>query len=279
MRKDRVVSEVFSGESAISPSDLYNTTFGKSIFGGYKKRQVDPFLRRVGDVLETLTNQVRELKQQCEYQKDQLEALHEMESTLRTALVSSQRFHEDMIDKAKGEARAIVEEGRAIKERLHTEAQRLPKRIEQEIEGLTRVRDGLRHDLATFLDTQRAFLDELPVAEEIDTSVTEATAEASESEDQAEAFLKSIEEALPETTSPAPHEAPTTREVEDVSSGAAEAEDEEEQAEQLELTTSSHVPSSLGPLPASPLEREDDAVSIDKEPWLEDGPVEKGDDS
>ena len=192
MRRDRLVSEVLGGETAITPSDLYNTTFGKSVLGGYSKREVDPFLRRVGDMLETLTNQVRELKQQCGHQKDQLEALHEMESTLRTALVSSQRFHEDMIDKAKREARAIVEEGRAIKERVRAEAERLPKAIEDEIEALKRVRDGLRHDLAIFLDTQRAFLDAMPATENFNLPIRDAAGESSQSEARADAFLESI---------------------------------------------------------------------------------------
>ncbi len=165
MRKDRVVSEVFGEESAITPSDLYNTEFHTQVVGGYDKAEVDAFLERVGDVLESLVRQVRDLKAQAESQKEEIEALREMESSLRDALVTAQKFSEETLAAAKRQAAAILEEARLARARAEHAASELPKALQAEIAALQAARDRLRDDLAAMLKAHAALVAKIPRAE------------------------------------------------------------------------------------------------------------------
>jgi cell division initiation protein len=181
MRKDRVVSEVLGEELAITPSDLYNAEFRSSLVGGYDKNQVDAFLERVADVFESLVKRVRELKDQAEDQKAQIESYRQMETSLRDALVTAQRFSEDVLDSARRQADALVEEARLVKERAQVEASELVGALREEIDALRCERNRLRSDLGAMLDTHRALLDEIPAAEDhAETGRNEAAGEALE---------------------------------------------------------------------------------------------------
>ncbi len=182
MRKDRVVSEVLGESIAVTPSDLYSADFRTVFMGGYDRGQVDTLLERTADVFEMLLNQVRDLKEQIEEQKERIESFHEMESTLRNALVSSQKYGEDVIDAARRQADAILEEARLARAQASLEAAKLPGRITAEIEELQRARDRARADLLSLLDTHRGLVEEIPKAEENAFQPDEALVQSTEDE-------------------------------------------------------------------------------------------------
>ncbi len=165
MRKDKVVTEVLGEENVITPSDLYNHQFKRVVMGGYKAQEVDEFLERVADVMEALIVQVRELRDRNEEQRRRLEEYRQMEETLRSALVSSQTFSENILEAARREARALIEQARLEKEQAKLENARMPEKLSHEIRMLRQQRDRLRVELLAILETHRRLLDSLIPAE------------------------------------------------------------------------------------------------------------------
>jgi cell division initiation protein len=180
MRKDRIIHETLGDEDLLSPSDLYNTEFKSALMGGYDKDSVDAYLERVADTMEALMTRVRELKEALEEQRHEMEEIRGMESTLRSALVSSQRFGENIEEAARRQADAILEVARA-------DAQRLPDELRREIDDLRTERNRLRTDLRAVLAAHSALLLEIPTAEGVRESLR----------DQAETFEAQYDERPP----------------------------------------------------------------------------------
>ncbi len=168
MRTDRVVSEVLGEEHALTPSDLYNAELKTNLFGGYSKNQVDALLERAADVLETLITRNRELKQQNEQQKEAIETFRDMEDSLRSALVSSQKMSENIIASARFQADAMVEEAKLARAQAVFKMEQLPDALRAEMRRLMEQRDRLREDIANILKTHEMLLGEIPKAEHTD---------------------------------------------------------------------------------------------------------------
>ncbi len=178
MRKDKVIQDVLGDESLLSPSDLYNTAFKNALVGGYDKDEVDEYLERVADSMEALINRVRSLKEELEAQRAKVEEVRDMENTLRNALVTSQKFGENIEESARRQADAVVQEAEAQRERLLLESRRLPEELQREINSLRAERDRLRTDLRAVLAAHSALLMEIPSADAVQQSL----------QDQAEGF-------------------------------------------------------------------------------------------
>ncbi|MCX5771430.1 MAG: DivIVA domain-containing protein [Candidatus Hydrogenedentes bacterium] len=160
MRENKVVSDVLGKEHVLSPSDVLNYEFSRSLVGGYSASQVDWFLARVADVLENLIQQIRDLKAQLAGQREELDEHRQMEETLRNALVTSQKFGENLIESAKREASLLIEAARLEKSRIDTENARLPILLAQEITHLQDQRDRLRADIRAILAAHEALLED-----------------------------------------------------------------------------------------------------------------------
>ncbi len=165
MKKDRIVSEVLGEELTITPSDLYSTEFKNALMGGYDKEEVDAFLEKTADAFEALIEQVRRLKDEREDHRSQAQEFQEMERTLRNALVSSQRFAENLLDAARREADLIQEEADLIREQARLDAKRVPEALQEEVRALKAERDHLRADLMAILETHRALAERIPLAD------------------------------------------------------------------------------------------------------------------
>ena len=166
MKEDTFVSEVLGEETVLTPSDLYNREFKRAITGGYQPREVDEYLERVADVLETLIRQVRELKEEREESRGKLRKYRDSESALQEALVSSQEIGRNIVEAGKREANALIEEARLEKERQHLEAARIPPALKDEIAQLEVQRNRLRSEMLAILASHRALLDSLVPAED-----------------------------------------------------------------------------------------------------------------
>jgi cell division initiation protein len=159
MRQNKVVSDVLGKEHVLSPSDVLNYEFSRSIVGGYSAGEVDSFLAQVADVLENLIHQIREMKAQLAEYKVELDEHRQMEETLRNALVTSQKFGENLIESSKREASLLIEAARIEKSRIDTENARLPVLLAQEIMHLQDQRDRLRADIRAILAAHEALLE------------------------------------------------------------------------------------------------------------------------
>jgi len=179
-RKDRLINETLRDENLLTPSDLYNTEFKNALMGGYDKDSVDEYLERVADSMEALMNRVRELKGQLEEQRQLVEDTRNLETSLREALISAQKYEQDVQDSARRRADAILEQARA-------DAARLPDDLRREIEDLRTERDRLRTDLRAVLAAHSALLMEIPKAESVQEVIRE----------QADTFEQQYEERPP----------------------------------------------------------------------------------
>jgi cell division initiation protein len=160
MKTDKLVGEVLGKELVLTPSEIVNKEFKRSV-RGYNPREVVEFLGRVADLLEDLVSQVRALKEKDEQQKTQLDQYREIENTLRDALASSQRFSEDVLDTAKREAHALIEEARLAKAQAEFKAARLPIVLAREVRLLRQERNRLRAELKSILQTHMNLVESL----------------------------------------------------------------------------------------------------------------------
>lgn len=162
MRKDdKIVGEILGEEHAVTPSDIFAKQFKRSRFGGYDRQDVDDFLERIADALENLIVQVRVLKEKNEEQRKAMSELKDVEVSLRNALVSAQRFGDDVLDSAKREAHVIIEEARLKKAQAQLEVSRVPAALTRDIHILEQQRSRLRVEMMAILETHRKLLDSL----------------------------------------------------------------------------------------------------------------------
>lgn len=211
MRKDKLVSHVLGEEAVLAPSDLYSKQFPRATFGGYRAQDVDAYMERVANVLESLNNEVRSLKDQLE-ERDRLVGEHrQMETTLRDALVTSQKFGEDVIATAQREAETLVDAARVEKERVLSQAMRLPEALAAEIEALQDLRDRLRAEIEAILSSHQALLTKQVTAEEALEFAAERTSRVADRIMNRAIFdrERSVRTEKPETATPIGQEAET----------------------------------------------------------------------
>lgn len=150
---------------------------------GYNTKQVDGLLDRLADQIEQLNLELRLADQRAEAAEARIAQVEELESTLRSTLVTAQRTAEQTLGDAESQAARIVAEAeeRADKTIADLEAETAARRAdaEQHVERLERnsevrvaaaeervqrLRDlaaELRVTLRGQLDRHRALLDEL----------------------------------------------------------------------------------------------------------------------
>lgn len=154
-----------SDPRGLTSADIYNREFHRVMFGGYDMREVDEYLARVADAFESMAQQLQTFRERDREQRNQIEAFHEMEESLRSALVTSQKFTENLMEAAKREAEALIEQAHLTKARAQFEAARLPAEMAEDVRRLQEQRDRLRAELLAILDTHTNLLNTTPLAE------------------------------------------------------------------------------------------------------------------
>ncbi|HOD49709.1 MAG TPA: DivIVA domain-containing protein [Candidatus Hydrogenedentes bacterium] len=186
VKKDRMITKALGEEIAITPSDIYNQDFKRAMLGGYETRQVDAFLERVADIIDRLLGQIRHLREKVDEQRAAIDEYREIEKTLRSALVSSQKFSEDILASAKREAESLIEEGRLKKAQAQLAAAKLPRKLARDIHVLEQQRSRMRREMLAILETHKNLLDSLIPGEDnapagfFDAGVTSDTGEDDE---------------------------------------------------------------------------------------------------
>ena len=89
---------------------------------GYSRRAVDDTLMEIVDSFEVVWRERGDLVDKVEHLEGELVRYRELESLLRTALVSAERSSQDTRDHAKREAELIVGEAHAESRRITREA-------------------------------------------------------------------------------------------------------------------------------------------------------------
>lgn len=164
MNPHQVLKDVLGAEPAITPEDMCAKRFPTRLTGGYRQRDVDEYLRRSADLLETLLNRIHKLTIENQEQKRELADFRQHEQSLHEALVSAQRVAQDTLETARSKAETMVAEARLQREQLLLEAKQLPASLATEVRRLTEQRDRLREELTGILETHARLLRRRPAA-------------------------------------------------------------------------------------------------------------------
>ena len=119
----------------ITPVELHHVELGRGLLG-YRRHAVDRLVEEVADSFEEVWRQRAEYADRIEHLQTELARHRDLETLLRTTLVSAEKSAHELRDQAKREAHLVVEEAHAEarsvtraaaaeRERLRTEAARV----------------------------------------------------------------------------------------------------------------------------------------------------------
>lgn len=130
-------------ETAVELTQAPNSIFRRSLFGGYKTQDVDHYVERAADVLESLIDENKDYRVVAD-------AREQAEVEMRTALSSALKFTDHIVAAAHREAGSMLQNSRE-REEEYTSA--TPSTLAQEIEALRGQRDRLAAELNAALDS------------------------------------------------------------------------------------------------------------------------------
>ena len=121
---------------ALTPVEIRHITLTRALFGGYSRGVVDKLLEDIVESFEQVWRERADLADKIERVEEDLVRYRELETLLRTTLVSAERASQDvketarretevMLDEAHAESRRIRREAAADLERMRTEAHRI----------------------------------------------------------------------------------------------------------------------------------------------------------
>jgi cell division initiation protein len=130
----------------ITPVELHHIELRRGL-RGYRRRAVDRLLEEIADSFEEVWRERAEYADRIEQLQAELSRHHELETLLRTTLVSAEKSAHDLRDQAKREAELVVEEAHAEarsvtraaaaeRERLHAEARKVRALLEAALDAV-----------------------------------------------------------------------------------------------------------------------------------------------
>ena len=129
---------------ALTPVEIRHMTPGMGILG-YKRAQTDALLAEIASSFEDVWRERADLADKVEQLENDLVRYRELESLLRTTLVSAERASQELKEQARREAELILTEA-------HAEARSVQRRAVSENERLITETRLLRERLRTVLD-------------------------------------------------------------------------------------------------------------------------------
>jgi cell division initiation protein len=130
---------------ALTPVEIRHIRLGRGVFG-YRRPAADRLLEEVADSFEEVWRERADLADKLEQLESDLERYRELESLLRSTLVSAERTAAELRAQATREAELIVEEARAEARSIVRQAAADNERLEAD---LARIRALLRAALST----------------------------------------------------------------------------------------------------------------------------------
>ena len=137
---------------ALTPVEIRHMTPGTGLFG-YKRAAMDRLLDEIAASFEDVWRERADLADKIEQLETDLVRFRELESLLRTTLVSAERSAAEMKEQARreaelilgeahAEARAVQRQARAENERLVNDSRRLKAQLRAALEGIEDVDDA-----------------------------------------------------------------------------------------------------------------------------------------
>src|SRR5579862_6847917 len=151
-------SSIEGGPMALTPVEIMHMTPGKGLFG-YKRAQTDQLLSEIAASFEDVWRERADLADKIDQLEADLGRYRELESLLRTTLVSAERASAELKEQARKEAELILSEAhaeaRSVKrqalaehERLATEARVLRQRLRAALDAVGETEEAAHREAA-----------------------------------------------------------------------------------------------------------------------------------
>jgi cell division initiation protein len=120
---------------SLAPAEIRHAELGRGLFG-YSRSEVDALLAEIVDSFEQVWRERADLADRVEQLETELVRYKELETLLRTTLVSAERASHELkaqarkeaellVEEAQNEARSLTRDARAERERLVADANRV----------------------------------------------------------------------------------------------------------------------------------------------------------
>jgi len=143
----------------LTPQDIKDQEFKQSPLG-YSKDQVNDFLEKIADELETLIRESNEIHLENKEARLALTTYKNVEDRLKETLLLAQKTAQETLKNAQNEADIIIRKANTEKEALLFAANQDITQIQNEIRRLVAQRDSILIKLKSSLRTNLEVLDE-----------------------------------------------------------------------------------------------------------------------
>jgi cell division initiation protein len=141
-----------------TPSDIHQRKF-RIRFRGFDVREVDSFLDRIADDLETLIEETADRQKEIKRLRGEIQQYKDREIAFKDAMVNAQKALDDMRINADKEAELIVAEAEMKAEKILSTAHNRLTQLHEDISELKRQRMQLEVELGTVLEAHRRLLE------------------------------------------------------------------------------------------------------------------------
>ena len=133
----------------LTPQEVSERAFQKASFGGYNMGQVDEFLDILTDDYTSLYNENAVLKSKMKVLVDKVEEYRATEEAMRKALMTAQRFADELVQEAENKKAVMLQEA-------ETKAQEYLAGIQHQVEAEEYRLQMAKNNTASFVDRVRS---------------------------------------------------------------------------------------------------------------------------
>ncbi len=139
---------------ALSPLDIHNKEFSRSMFRGYDEDEVNEFLEQVLKDYENVLEEKKTLENSLKQSTEQVSHFNTIETTLQKSILTAQEAAEDVRRNSMKEAKLIIKEAEKNADRIVNEALSRAQKIAVEIEDLKKQSKVFRNRFKMLIEAQ-----------------------------------------------------------------------------------------------------------------------------
>ena len=149
----------------ITAQDIHNVTFEKAL-RGYRTDEVDEFLSKVAEQIDTLTKEKTDLEKKMYILAEKVDQYRKDEETLKTALLNAQRLGETVVYEAKQKAETILYDANSKASQVKEEAAEQVALEERALAEMKRQVAMFKNDILNLYKQHIESLSAIPGAED-----------------------------------------------------------------------------------------------------------------
>lgn len=223
----------------MTPQEVANCTFAKSMVGGYNMASVDDFLDKLTEDYSALYKENAALKAKLKMTVDKMAEYRETEDAIRSTLLTAQKMSNAMISEAEQKRDAMIGDATAAARNRVAELQQQIAEAERRLESVRfqvdKELEAERRRLTVGQEQLRAFIRDVRAVCNEELAQLELLPELPAEEP------KPVIQVVPPAPAPTPEEEP-------------ESEEEEEPVQEPPQAVSAFAPASIPAEPESPAE-------------------------